>query len=185
MMRLLAALCAGVLAAVFWHHWLQPWVYLENLDLQIRGGGGPSGMSKGVDAVVSLGPRAVPQIVARIGKYGRSKSAALLPSALRRIGEPGRIALLKAIDREGDSWRRLYYVAALIQGYGDFSRVHHWIDHLRDHPHGYGGVLRVELDRRFGETPPEVMTKSREINPAFLAWYDARTKPKGPLPPLE
>jgi hypothetical protein len=178
--------CTVVVLVWLWYFQLQPWWYLEGLAWA-NDSDDSAQRSECVEALVDMGPRAVPQIIGRIGRGSIwSKSTRLLPIVLSDIGNPGHQALLQAIDREPDPWRQVHYAAALLDAYDDFSRVHLWIEALRNHPRLMPRPLWWKFFERFGEgVPPIQKDGSGELNPAFLEWYRKHTIPEGPLPPLK
>jgi hypothetical protein len=177
----------GVSVLWFWYFRLQPWYYLFMLELEVDSPSNPgASRSDRIDDVVSLGERALPQTIDRIAEHSMfSKSAVMLPFVLKEIGESGHKALVEAIDQESNHARKVHLVEALVDAYGDFSRVNVWIDDLRRHPGNMPNALETYFIQHFGEGTPFLRQGYGKLNPQFLSWYKKRVTPTGPLPPLK
>lgn len=134
--------------------------------------------------LAACGPTGIAAILRRSGTMGKSKSSVELIGAAALTGEPGRKALVRAIDRETLPGRKVSEVLLLIWAFGDYSRVNVWIQESARRRGGFASTLRGELAVKCRDgTVPEVRLEDDRLNPDFVRWY-RRNAPSHGLPPL-
>jgi hypothetical protein len=159
--------------------WIQATRLTDNHDPQTR--------AIYIDRLVALGPSAIDPVVEEVRKSGtRSRGTGQYIAALKRLGPQAQARLRSAIETEDDNRRRVKLIDALQESYSDFSCVDLYLDTLKlsgEHPNDMH--LNWQLTRYFEEEVPAVFTgdKIARYNPKFVAWYQSKSQPKGPLPP--
>jgi len=160
--------CIGFVLILAWS--FRPAVYLAIAPLLEKKGEESGHWLR--DRLVGCGPRAIHPTIEAIRQHSAWESKyAYLPQVLNRLGEPAHDALLKTIDSEKDLRSRAYLTSALQEGFGDFSRLDHWLkDAVPDRVSPWA-LTHLSADvRQVFPTAPQLQVASG-INPEFVQWW--------------
>jgi len=168
---IIVAVSVLVLLAAGW--WFYPAMVVASMALA-----DPKGEESGrraCDRIVAVGPRAIPAILRSIRRNSPwSRRYCYLPIALGELGEPARVALVRAIDSENDPMKQAYLISSLQKGFGDFSRFDLWLGRNTEEPASRWALTHFagDIQAHFEDAPP--LQRDGEVNPDFLEWWRLR-----------